>query len=304
MSYKIAIPSYNRLDQLVAKTLPLLEKEKMDFSNITVFVANAEQLKTYREGLDQYSNGLGKKIKVVKAIKGIVEVNNFINRYYKPSDIVFYVHDDMDKFIYYDKSLKDTLEKCADHLKKSPYGLMSFNPTGNEFYMRGDEESSKKFKEGFYYAVGCLFMFKPNPKIVRSKDTWAVEDYDYSIKSYKLYGKTIRYDRFSCKTKINNNKKGGCGIRDYKTYLDSLMNLYNRNKDYINLVDKTNKSYLKTYGVETIKHPRLSDKTKRASNTKKNTTKKNTTKKNTTKKNVDKKEEVDKEVDKEEKSEQ
>jgi hypothetical protein len=147
-------------------------------------------------------------------------------------------------------------------------------------------------------------MFKPNPKIVRSKDTWAVEDYDYSIKSYKLYGKTIRYDRFSCKTKINNNKKGGCGIRDYKTYLDSLMNLYNRNKDYINLVDKTNKSYLKTYGVETIKHPRLSDKTKRASNTKKNATKKNATKKNATKKNVDKKEEVDKEDDKEEKSEQ
>lgn len=263
MSYKIAIPSYNRLDQLVAKTLPLLEKEKMDFSDITVFVANDEQLRTYREGLDLFSNGLGKKIKVVKGIKGIVQVNNFINRYYKPSDIVFYVHDDMDKFIYYDKSLKDTLEKCADYLKKSPYGLMSFNPTGNEFYMRGDEESSKKFKVGFYYAVGCLFMFKPNPKIVRSKDTWAVEDYDYSIKSYKLYGKTIRYDRFSCKTKINNNKKGGCGIRDYKTYLESLMNLYNRNKDYINLVDKTNKSYLKTYGVETIKHPRLSDKTNR-----------------------------------------
>jgi len=106
-------------------------------------------------------------------------------------------------------------------------------------------------------------MFKPNPKIVRSLDTWAVEDYDYSIRSYKYYGKTIRYDRFSCKTKINNNKQGGVGIRDYKTYLGSLMKLYNRNKEYINLVDKSNKSYLKTYGVETIKHPRLVDKTKR-----------------------------------------
>jgi hypothetical protein len=80
------------------------------------------------------------------------------------------------------------------------------------------------------------------------------------------------------------------------------MNLYNRNKDYINLVDKTNKSYLKTYGVETIKHPRLSDKTNRASKTKKNVTKKNIAKKNKTKKNVDK--EHDKEVVTEEKSEQ
>jgi hypothetical protein len=278
MSYKIAIPSYNRLDQLLAKTLPLLEKEKMNFTDITVFVANAEQYKLYREGLDKFSNGLGKKIKVVKGIKGIVQINNFINKYYKPSDIVFYVHDDMDKFIYYDRSLKETLEKCAAHLKSSPYGLMSFNPTGNEFYMRGDHPSSKKFKEGLYYAVGCLFMFKPNSKIVRSADTWAVEDYDYSIKSYKLYGKTLRYDRFSCKTKINNNKEGGCGIRDYKTYLSSLMNLYNRNKDYINLVEKTNKNYLKTYGVETIKHPRLADKTKRAE-TAKNKTKNNKTQK-------------------------
>ena len=279
MSYKIAIPSYKRLDQLLAKTLPLLEKEHMNFSDITVFVANAEQYKLYREGLDKFSNGLGKKVKVVKGIKGIVQINNFINKYYKPSDIVFYVHDDMDKFIYYDRSLKETLEKCAAHLKTSPYGLMSFNPTGNEFYMRGHHPSSKKFKEGLYYAVGCLFMFKPNPKIVRSADTWAVEDYDYSIKSYKLYGKTLRYDRFSCKTKINNNKEGGCGIRDYKTYLSSLMNLYNRNKDYINLVEKTNKNYLKTYGVDTIKHPRLTDKTKRVE-TAKNKTKNNKTQKN------------------------
>ena len=56
------------------------------------------------------------------------------------------------------------------------------------------------------------------------------------------------------------------------------MNLYNRNKDYINLVEKTNKNYLKTYGVETIKHPRLADKTKR-SETAKNKTKNNKTQK-------------------------
>jgi len=277
--YKIAIPSYNRIDQLLNKTLTSLEKEHIDFSIITVFVANQEQYKLYREALDNFKNGLGKKIKVVKGIKGIVEINNFINRYYKPSDIVFYIHDDIDKFVYYDKSVKDALEKCAEYLKKSPYGLLSFNPTGNEFYMRGEDESSKKFKEGFYYAVGPLFMFKPNPKIVRSKDTWAVEDYDYSIKSYKLYGKNIRYDRFSCKTKINNNKDGGVGIRDYNTYLKSLMNLYNKNKDYINLVEKTNKSYLKTYGVETIKHPRLLDKTHRNLTAKKKTTNNKTKKK-------------------------
>jgi hypothetical protein len=261
--YKIAIPSYNRIDQLTNKTLRLLEEEDIDFSIITVFVANASQHKLYREALDEFSNGLGKKIKVVTGIKGIVQINNFINRYFKTTDIVFYLHDDIDKFVYYDKSLKEVLEKCENHLRQSPYGLISFNPTGNEFYMRGDEESSKKFKEGFYYAVGVIFMFKPNPKIVRSKDTWAVEDYDYSIKSYKYYGKTIRYDRFSIKTKINNNKDGGIGIRDYNTYLTSLMKLYNKNKDYINLVDKSNKNYLKTYGVETIKHPRLVDKTKK-----------------------------------------
>ena len=55
------------------------------------------------------------------------------------------------------------------------------------------------------------------------------------------------------------------------------MKLYNRNKDYINLDDKTNKTYLKTYGVETIKHPRLTDKTS------KNKTIKNKTSKNSSK---------------------
>jgi hypothetical protein len=59
------------------------------------------------------------------------------------------------------------------------------------------------------------------------------------------------------------------------------MNLYNRNKDYINLVEKTNKTYLKTYGVETIKHPRLVDKTSK-NKTSKNKTMKNKTSKNKT----------------------
>jgi len=113
--YKIAIPSYNRTDQLITKTLPLLKKEGVNFADLTVFVANTEQEEIYRKALDEFTsqNRMGLKIKIVKAIKGIVQVNNFINRYYKPSDIVFYVHDDMDKFVYYDRSLKEALEKCA-----------------------------------------------------------------------------------------------------------------------------------------------------------------------------------------------
>lgn len=255
--YEIAIPSYNRSDQLVNKTLYLLDKENINFSLITVFVANEEEYKIYRQALNLLKKG--KKIKIVIGKKGIVEINNFINCHYKPTDIVFYIHDDIDDFIYYDRCLADILKKCTNYLKKSPYGLLSFNPTGNKFYMN----ERNVFKEGFYYAVGPMFMFKPNSKIKRSKNSWAVEDYDYSIKSYKFYGKTIRYDRLGLKTKINNNKKGGCGIRDNKTYEKSLMNLYKKNMDYITLTLKSNKKNCRTFGVFTIKHPRLFDKANR-----------------------------------------
>jgi hypothetical protein len=59
--YRIAIPSYNRLEQLGQKTLKTLEFHNIDKSIIDIFVANKEQYDLYKNKYPEYNIIIGEK---------------------------------------------------------------------------------------------------------------------------------------------------------------------------------------------------------------------------------------------------
>ena len=75
--YVVAIPTYNRVEQVVAKTLTTLLSGGVSKNNIYIFVANKTQEKMYVEGVpaNMYN-------KIVVGKKGIANQRKFIMRYF------------------------------------------------------------------------------------------------------------------------------------------------------------------------------------------------------------------------------
>ena len=88
--YQIAIPSYKRDKTLRDKTLRVLERYGVDPRKVTIFVANQEELEIYKDTLGDspYAN-------LVVAIKGIMEVRNFMWNYFPEGTPVLFMDDDL-----------------------------------------------------------------------------------------------------------------------------------------------------------------------------------------------------------------
>ena len=89
-NYKIAIPSYNREEILLDKTLGYLQKCKIDKKRIFIFVANKEQARIYEEHLPKYYN------KIVIGIKGIKNIRWFIRDYFGEGEYIISIDDDVE----------------------------------------------------------------------------------------------------------------------------------------------------------------------------------------------------------------
>ena len=208
---KIAIPSYNRVDTLHAKTYALLIKEGIPIEWITIFVADEEEKGKYQE---IFSN-----VSVVVGIKGISGIRNFITNYYEEGEMYLSIDDDISKFVYPPgSSLLIEIQKMEDRLASSEAHLLGVNPTGNPFFMRGE------FKEGLYFCVGCFFMTRNRKEIIVDSQ---LDDYERTMENFLRDKKVIRYDQFSFKTKYYADG-GLSGERNLETYTNAVNDLYER----------------------------------------------------------------------------
>ena len=81
MTYKIVIPSYNRLSQLIARTLDFLFRHNIDHSKIYIFV-HPFSFDEYKEVFDyKYPN-----INIIESKGGIKNSRNYINHYFNDGD--------------------------------------------------------------------------------------------------------------------------------------------------------------------------------------------------------------------------
>ena len=90
--YIVAIPTYNRYEEVNTKTLSTLKKGGVPKNRIYVFVASKEEEKKYKESMDKNSY-----FKIVVGKKGITNQRIFISKYFPSGVKIVSIDDDIER---------------------------------------------------------------------------------------------------------------------------------------------------------------------------------------------------------------
>ena len=234
---KICIASYERYETINDKSLGLLFNYGFFPEEIDLFVANKEQY-------DKYKSVVHEDINIIIAVKGLKKVREFIFNYYDQGEKLLCLDDDIEEIreLYYDnhkkeklkpvENLKEIIDKGFDECIKGPFKLWGLYPVkGNPFWMSNSKEITTDYKFIIGNFFGCI-----NCKDMNEINVSNIDDYERSIRSYILYGGSVRLNHYSAKTNFKLNSGGAqCDTeRDIKIKIDYdiLMNKY---PEYISL---------------------------------------------------------------------
>ena len=92
MTYVVAIPTYNRIEEVCKKTLTTLKDGGVSKNRIYLFVANKQQYDLYEQ---QVPKNLYNKIIIGK--KGITNQRIFISQYFPENQYVVSMDDDVEE---------------------------------------------------------------------------------------------------------------------------------------------------------------------------------------------------------------
>ena len=224
--YYVAIPSYDRADSLLTKTLNTLKD--IPSNRIYIFVANESQYHIYKKIIKGY--------KIVIGELGITNQRRFIKNYFKEGTCVVSIDDDVEevnklngdklnKLHNLDIFFKDSFER----IKKDNLFIWGIYPVRNPFFMKNSITTKLKF------IIGTLYGF-----IVRhDKDLEPIckekEDYEQSILYYLKDGGVMRYNNITIKTKFK--AKGGLGLIDgrYKANKEAAVYLSKKYPQFVSV---------------------------------------------------------------------
>lgn len=224
--YYVAIPSYDRVETLVTKTLNTLEKGGVPSNKIYIFVANEEQYQIYKQKIKNYCIIIGEL--------GITNQRIFIKNYFKEGDNVVSIDDDVEEV---NKLNGDKLNKIHNldlffkqsflKIQKENLFLWGVYPVRNPFFMKNTITTNLKFIIGTLYGFIVRHTKELEP-ICKEK-----EDYELSILYFLKDGGVMRHNNITIKTKFK--AKGGLGTIQgrYKVNKDASLYL---SKKYPHLV--------------------------------------------------------------------
>jgi len=226
MVYKIAIPSYNRHSTLKTATLSTLHRLGISPRKIHIFVANKEQKKIYKQSLpkEQYN-------KIIIGIKGMKNVRNYMNTYFKEGSEIFYMDDDIydvqecvyDNDLFKTKlkknentseksgnilkpihSLDTFIKKAFKELKKRNLRLFGIYPVFNAFFMKCNKDilsiDLKYIIGSCYGVINCHFC---GNRTIDDK-----EDFERTLQYYLTDGGVLRFNNVTVKTKYYSEQGG------------------------------------------------------------------------------------------------
>jgi hypothetical protein len=132
-NYVIAIPSYNREENIKKATLNMLDINNIDPSRVYIFVANNSEKMKYKKSLNNGFKNYGQNIIVGEL--GVMNIRNFMANYFEEGQYVFYLDDDMYrmyKCIFDEDSIKKVSKKLKDKgLKPNETNFKKWMKTGN-----------------------------------------------------------------------------------------------------------------------------------------------------------------------------
>lgn len=223
-NYRIAIPSYNRVDELGAKTLKLLEYHGFEKDLIDIFVANQEEYDKYKEKYKDYNIVIGEK--------GIREIREFVLlNYYEENQAIVFIDDDIEeifkkdpnqhnKFLQGKVDLKKEIDLAFNECKERKLSLWGIYPLKNPFFM------SDKITYDYKFIIGHFFGLVIKKDLCKlSENIGGKDDYERSILHYMKEGGMVRINNLCAKTKYL--APGGIGpVRDQSENCELLMNKY------------------------------------------------------------------------------
>jgi hypothetical protein len=213
-NYVVAIPTYNRVEEVVKKTLNTLKEGGVSKNKIFLFVANKKEY-------DLYEQGVPKELynKIIIGKKGITHQRLFISNYFNEGQYVVSMDDDIEQF----EALKgEKLVKIKDVnkffldayklMKKEHLFIWGIYPVRNPFFMYNETTFDLRFIIGVTYG----FIVRHDKDLKMSSKIEAKEDYEQSILYYLKDGGVIRFNGITAKTKFN--APGGLGPERYDKY--------------------------------------------------------------------------------------
>ncbi len=143
--YVVAIPTYDRVDIIQEKTLPLLLSRGVLPESIYLFVANKEEEEKYKAGIPAE-----KYYKIVVGKKGISYQRNFIIDYFPENQYIIFIDDDINNIVIKKKGkvgdltdLDKFFKESYDKLKKYNKYLWATKNMYNPFYKNLAKEEAE-----------------------------------------------------------------------------------------------------------------------------------------------------------------
>ena len=174
-SYIVAIPSYDRPEAIIEKSLKTLYDGGVPKSLVHIFVANKAEEKRYKSAVPKNMYG-----KIVVGKIGITEQRKFIIKHYPENQPIVSIDDDVEGLFQKvsDKELKKVTDvhkfftDAFSILKKENLYIWGIYPVHNPFFMKNKTTTDLKF------IIGTLYGFinrktktiQPSSKIKEKED--------------------------------------------------------------------------------------------------------------------------------------
>ena len=206
-NYVIAIPTYNRVDEVKTKTLQTLKESNISKNKIYLFVANKQQYKLYHDNVPKELYG-----HIIIGKKGITNQRIFISKYFKEGQYVISMDDDVKQFDILNQGKLEKLNNLNTFfnnayklMKKEGLYIWGIYPVRNPFFMYDKISTDLRFIIGVTFG----FIVRHDKDIKMSIQSETKEDYEQTILYYLKDGGVIRFNNITVKT--NFNAPGGLG---------------------------------------------------------------------------------------------
>jgi len=228
-NYVVAIPSYNREEVIVKKSLKTLKDGGVPSSKIHIFLANEEEREKYEKAVPKDLYG-----KLVVGVKGITQQRKFIVKYFPEGQYVISIDDDVERLeklqggkLAKVRDVDGFFKKGYDDLKKRGLYIWGIYPVQNPFFMKPAATTDLKF------IIGVLrgFINRHDKDLEPSGKIKVKEDYEQSILYYRKDGGVLRYNNITTKTKFN--AEGGLGKERHQMNQEASDFLYAKYPDLV-----------------------------------------------------------------------
>ena len=235
-SYVIAIPTFNRVEEVIRKTLTTLSKGGIRKECIYLFVANKSQESLYKEAVPTHLYN-----KIVVGKKGITNQRIFISQYFQVGQYIVSMDDDVEgvyklrgEGLSQIKNLDSFFKEAYETLEKKGLFIWGVYPVHNPFFMKNKITFDCRFIIGVMFGYINRHLRELYPSI-RSETK---EDYEQTLLFYFHDGGVVRFNNITVKTKFN--APGGLGEDRFKANQLSAEYLFQKYPNMVTIFHRKN----------------------------------------------------------------